>query len=869
MKQSPLNSAPHGAPPPPIIPPGVPNPVPPPLSLPEEVDESSPEQEPAQPDANNQRAPLPPETQVGEYIIISKLGQGGFGITYRARHITHGSIVVIKEHIPANLAMRMPGSTFVSSISPETDERFKATMAEFMEEVVVLMGLEHPGIVPIISGFEENGTAYYVMPYVEGKSLELPEQPTLDKTRQAMEARKNKQLLRSLLYTLEYMEQHGIVHRDIKPENILVNTEGRPILLDFGSARQHQEGKVYTNIYTPDFCAPEQSTARTDAQMSAAIGPQTDIYALGATFYYLVTRLLPPKADMRVLASPDPYKPLAGRPYLEEFYSRHFLQAIDRALSLEPSERWKSAAVWRDSMESGIIPPPSGLMRRMRILMTSSVAIVVTLAALSIWALKEKEQAMKIYNNSLTFTEGMLYDFNDELADIPGSTALQQQLGNNLKNYLNSMESLPIAQDETLQRALAIAWKNLGSVHVQQGELAAATDAYRNATKLLQSLHDAYPDDQRYRYELARTWLLRAEVGRRRNMNEQARVLVSQALNVLRSLCDQSPDNPDYRCELGKAMDYSARFAVISGNLSMNSKTIDNMVRMFRELISKYPRHENARMGLAQALISQANVLMDAEDFNAANLLLHEAHDIYTSLAATHPHRLSFKAGLAAETYARGLMHMLMSTAATDDTQLHEHDENAMIAFKQSIALSEELESLDSNNTDYLFQQCRAMSYMIEIMLRRHLYNQAEAYCNTVMQKTERLLTTAPGNVEYSMIVAGAHRGRAIACASNEQRSARATEEFEKYRGIVRQLLQDSPANPRLKTLYTDALIESAAHAISLGKNQDARMWLEQATVLLADIVRREQDNASAHKYQKRAQELLNSISEQQPTSAE
>lgn len=813
----------------------------------------------------NSRLPLPPGTIVGDYTIISKLGQGGFGITYRAQHTTLGSIVVIKEHMPSGLAMRLPASTFVSSVSPEADERFKATMAEFMEEVVVLMGLEHPGIVPIISGFEANGTAYYVMPYVEGNSLELSEQPTLDKEKQAIEARKRKQQLRYLLYTIEYLEQNGIVHRDIKPENIIINPEGRPILLDFGSARQLQEGKVYTNIYTPDFCAPEQSTARTDAQMSAAIGPQTDIYALGATFYYLITRLLPPKSDMRILSSPDPYKPLAGRVHLEENYGRHFLQAIDRALQLEPAERWKSASAWRDSMESGIIPPPSGLLKRMRILMSVSICVVLALVALCAWALKEKEQAMEIYNYSLNFTEGMLYDFNDELADIPGSTELQQQLGTNLKNYLNSMEKLPVAQDEKLQRALAIAWKNLGSVNVQQGELAAATTAYRNATKLLQSLHDFHPEEQQYRYELARTWLLRAEVARRRNMNDQARVLVNQALNVLRALCDQSPDNPDYHCDLGRAMEYTAQLAGNSGNTEQRRKATDSTADLFRQLVTQYPRHEGASLGLAQSLISQANLLAECENYGLATQLLNEAREIYNRLSAEQPHRLSFKIGKSNEAYARGNMYSKISFGTQDPESRTNMEEQAMVAFKQSITLTEELAAMDTHNTEYTFQQSRAMSFLVDIMLRRELYNQAIAYCNTIMQNAEKLLNTSPGNTEYNMLKAGAYRGLAIAHSKNVKHQSKATEEYEQYLSMVQHLLKKSPDNPSLKIMYADALIEKATNDISRQKMKQVRQHLEQAIALMNEVARKDQENARVQQMQKKAQGLLESLTTPAP----
>ena len=153
-----------------LSPDNLPAPPPPPA---QPMLTESDSQEATPPVSSDKREPLPPGTQVGDYTIISKLGQGGFGITYRARHSSQGSIVVIKEHMPTDLAVRVPGTTYVTSTSPETDARFKATMAEFMEEVIVLMGLEHPGIVPIISGFEANGTAYYVMPYVEGQQLEI------------------------------------------------------------------------------------------------------------------------------------------------------------------------------------------------------------------------------------------------------------------------------------------------------------------------------------------------------------------------------------------------------------------------------------------------------------------------------------------------------------------------------------------------------------------------------------------------------------------------------------------------------------------------------------------------------------------------
>ena len=104
------------------------------------------------------RTPLPVGVSVGSYTIAAKLGQGGFGITYRATSKTNGASVVLKEHLPAGLASRQPGSTFATCISPEAEERFKATMREFTEEVTVLKGLSHPGSPKVAIAFSNRSS---------------------------------------------------------------------------------------------------------------------------------------------------------------------------------------------------------------------------------------------------------------------------------------------------------------------------------------------------------------------------------------------------------------------------------------------------------------------------------------------------------------------------------------------------------------------------------------------------------------------------------------------------------------------------------------------------------------------------------------
>lgn len=794
-------------------------------------------------ETNNSRLPLPPGAIVGEFTIISKLGKGGFGITYRAQNNQDGSIVVIKEHIPEGMATRMPDGYSVMSSSPEKEEEFHTTMAEFMEEVSVLMGLEHPGIVPILTAFEANGTAYYAMPYVEGTQLQIPEHPTLDYEKKAEEARKVKQQLRSLLFTLEYLEQHNIVHRDIKPENIIVNEESRPILLDFGSARQLQSGKVFNNIYTPDFCAPEQSTSKSDEEMSRRLSARTDIYALGACFYYIITRLLPPRADMRAHAAPDPYRPLAGRKDLQLHYEPYFLQSIDRALSMDPQERWQDAATWRLCTESGIVPPPRKFMVQMRIYMAIAVAIIIALGSLSIIAWREKALTQEMYLNGLKFTEELLHDFNTELADLPGSTQLQRKLGVHLKNYLDSMEGLPVADDARLQHSMATAWQNMGTVFVQQGRLEEASEAYRKAAELLENLIQIEPTSLSTRYELAKNLRNRAEIARRRNNIQEARELSERALTLIKAVCAEAPHNPDYLCAQGEAMGTAAQLAVNSGDMEQRRQALLEMINLYRQLVTNYPLHEASRKGLAIAQISLATLYMDMNDFSTAETLLTESKEILYALADASPHRLSFRQDLSTAYYTIGIMNNRQALAEPNDEKAAKFNALAQVAFEECIKIAKQLESMDKDNAEYPFHQCRALAHMADIAMRKKEYQTAERYCREALTRINSLIETAPNNVDYAQTRAGIIRTMAMVHSQQEKEKAKATAEFAEYRQIIYNLLQQTPNNPLLKYMYADALAESSAHALEMGDIDTARMWLQEAKTFLDELSPKEKGN--------------------------
>lgn len=286
---------------------------------------------------------LPANYPLQDYRITEVLGQGGFGITYSAYDLLFDRKVVIKENLPAALSHRDSKTRCVQPLTEGTGPGSYAwALRNFLNEARILSKLEHPNIIKVITAFSALGTAYYVMPYVSGTSLNKASVP--------MPELEILPMLSDLLDALEYLHSKKLLHRDIKPANILRSQNGTPILIDFGTARvltEHSQTTVESPGYTPF----EQM------QSHGNLGPWTDLYALGATMYYLITHTKPMKSADRV-GRDDKHIPLAGRPELQKDYSPQLLLSVDKAMALWPEDRWQSAAEWRQALFPSPADPP-------------------------------------------------------------------------------------------------------------------------------------------------------------------------------------------------------------------------------------------------------------------------------------------------------------------------------------------------------------------------------------------------------------------------------------------------------------------------------------------------------------------------------
>ncbi len=280
---------------------------------------------------------LAPGVHLAEFELLRVLGEGGFGVVYLAHDHTLQRRVAIKEYMPASLAMRGEAQQVVVTAERHRSV-FNAGLDSFINEARLLAQFDHPSLLKVYRFWRANGTAYMVMPYYEGRTLKQ----LLREGGTPPDERWLRALLASLTEALAVVHAEHCLHRDIAPDNILLLADsGRPLLLDFGAARQviGDATQALTAILKPGYAPVEQY-----AEMpSLKQGPWTDIYALCAVVYAAIMGRKPPASVGRTVV--DHCAPLvqaaAGR------YSPAFLQAIDTGLQVLPNNRPASVHAFR------------------------------------------------------------------------------------------------------------------------------------------------------------------------------------------------------------------------------------------------------------------------------------------------------------------------------------------------------------------------------------------------------------------------------------------------------------------------------------------------------------------------------------------
>ena len=271
------------------------------------------------------------------YVIGTVVGFGGFGVIYRAWDERLETMVAIKEYYPAGIVQRIPGQSEVIVYTGNGKTEFEKGIERFLDEARNMAKFStHPHIMNVYDFFEENHTAYIVMEFLNGISLKQYVKAVGGKIKKDNAVK----IIDSICNALKDIHKEGIIHRDISPDNIFICEDGRVKLIDFGAARfsTGEEEKTLSIILKPGFAPPEQYRSKSKQ------GPWTDVYALAATLYRIVTGVVPEESVNRIVED-NVKSPSELDPDIPENFSNALMKgmALNQDLRFQSIEEFQNA----------------------------------------------------------------------------------------------------------------------------------------------------------------------------------------------------------------------------------------------------------------------------------------------------------------------------------------------------------------------------------------------------------------------------------------------------------------------------------------------------------------------------------------------
>lgn len=296
--------------------------------------------------AKQQNTALPPGSKLQQYRIDRVISTGGFSIVYLAYN-EHGIPVAIKEFMPASMKLRSAGDKVIFP-SKDEDRRFQMGLRTFFREAEAISRIDDRSVVRILNFFLANQTAYLVMPFEHGRTLQRLIVNEFDTLTDAYVQR----IFCDVLRGIRVFHSNEILHLDLKPSNIWMRADGTAMIIDFGTSKIGKDGKSYLPpMHTPGFAAPEQHRKHYKPEK---IGVWTDIYNFGATIYSCIEGEPPITADARMENDEQPRLETrwAGQ------FSAKMLRMVDRMLRLDIERRPQDATAILEAIERYTPMPP-------------------------------------------------------------------------------------------------------------------------------------------------------------------------------------------------------------------------------------------------------------------------------------------------------------------------------------------------------------------------------------------------------------------------------------------------------------------------------------------------------------------------------
>ena len=597
--------------------------------------------------------------RIGNYQVVSELGRGGMGVVYKARQPGLDRFVAIKMILASKYAL---GHAIV----------------RFRQEAEAVSRLQHPNIVQIYEIGEHDGRPFLALEYVAGSSLArtlagTPQPPVVAA-----------QLVQTLSRAVAHAHRRGIIHRDLTPANILLaaadeqprerkrgSAAGDLIsgttakITDFGLAKRldGEAGQTVdgTVMGTPNYMSPEQAQGRIEA-----IGPKTDVYALGAVLYELLTGR-PPFVGETAMATVDQVihrEPLPPS-YLQPRIPRDLETICLKCLEKDPARRYASGDDLADDLGRYLENRPI-LARRtsfvgrawkwskrrpataalIALALFGSIGFLVGNQWYSAQVRNQRDLAEENYRAAIVAVDGMLADMEPErLAYEPGQEQHRRpQLEKALGLYQQFLRHR--AGDARLRQDIGHAYRRMGDIERWLGNHQKAQSAYRDAIAIYELLRNDR-DRPDYRRWQAYCWNFLGEAHRQASQSQAAESAYAEALKLQQSLVSEQPAVLEYQQELAQTHYNLGIFYRETNRFGDAEKVLQQAIELLDKLVRDHFERPLNRQGLARAYINLGPVLRASNRAPAAIDAYRKAIDLLGKLTEEHPQRPEYRFELA------------------------------------------------------------------------------------------------------------------------------------------------------------------------------------------------------------------------------
>jgi serine/threonine protein kinase/predicted RNA polymerase sigma factor len=794
------------------------------------------------------------------FEILDILGRGGMGVVYKARQLRLNRLVALKMILAGPHA------------GPEELNRFR-------REAEAVAQLQHPHIVQIHEIGEHDGRPYCALEFVDGGTLAQQLAGTPLPPRQAAA------LAETLARAVHAAHEKNIIHRDLKPANVLLTPGGVPKLTDFGLAKRLDVDTAHTQsgaiMGTPSYMAPEQAAGST-----GQIGPRTDVYALGAILYEMLTGR-PPFRGASVLDTleqvrrDDPVAPRQLQPKLPRDLETICLKCLQK----EPGKRYASALELADDLARFLKGEPirarpipgweRGLKWSRRrpalafLIFVLAVPIPVSLIMMvGLWrqattARDEARESARAESQAKRRTRQVLDAISSQVIDNwlsrqPGK--LQPDQEEFLKTALASYRQFAqeSGEGEEVRAGVALAHARVGDISARLGQSNAAEEAYRRAITYYEGLAADFPAVPSYRHESAgvhnNLGNLLADLGK----HADAQAAYRRAITLREKLAVEVPTVPKYRLELAQSHQNQGRLLADLGKHAEAETAYRQTNALYQQLAAEFPAGAQYRWGLAANYINLGLLLGEVGKYAEAQGAFHQAIPLLEKLAAEFPAAPQYRYDLARSHNNLG---MLLA-------QLGKRPE-AEVADRQAISLQQNLAAEFPAVPEY--RKGLAMSHNNLGNLLRDLgkHPEAEGAYRQAVALQEQLAAEFPAAPDYRWVLAVSHTNLGV-LLQNLGRHPEAEAAYRRAFALHQNLAAEFPAVPTYRQGVAVSHINLGALLEGMGKHRAAEAAFRQA-VALQEQLAAEFPAASTYRVELAASEMnlgTSLVSQQRPAEA-